>query len=484
MTDIHMTGRGLRGESFADVARRIGAIGSVAVSPTATDTQVLSVLAAGVALLGGGTIYASTAAGLAATASGSYFWVADVTGLRLYKDNAGVAEEVTPLFAGSRVTAGATTVGALFARADATSQNLILGGGGTLLTNSASGVHNGDSVTGIGYGCFSVATTAYACWAGGTNALGLVTTGHSNTATGYQALCRATTGDSNTATGVDCAFNITTGTRMVVAGRHAMATTDGSVSFTGSRGVVVGETAARAATNWTDFVTIGCNAMSASPATGSLSFVAIGANIFAKTSAIRTVGIGYDIMQSTSGAGTRAATECVLIGNRLMFGVQQATYCSVVGAFGFYQDDGDTTTSDANTGLGAYVGQYVSGNRNTAVGAYALRRTTKQAIGDTTMVGHRVGDQSGSDWTPVDGDMAIGNGPTMAQTWLRGNVTSGLVITIGPIRCKSYTVGTVPSASTSGAGATIYVSNESGGAVLAFSDATNWRRVTDRAIIS
>ena len=30
----------------------------------------------------------------------------------------------------------------------------------------------------------------------------------------------------------------------------------------------------------------------------------------------------------------------------------------------------------------------------------------------------------------------------------------------------------------------IYVTNEAGGPVLAFSDGTNWRRVTDRAIVS
>jgi len=48
----------------------------------------------------------------------------------------------------------------------------------------------------------------------------------------------------------------------------------------------------------------------------------------------------------------------------------------------------------------------------------------------------------------------------------------------------SFTVATVPSASASGAGAMIYVTDESGGAVLAFSDATDWRRVTDRAVIS
>jgi hypothetical protein len=52
------------------------------------------------------------------------------------------------------------------------------------------------------------------------------------------------------------------------------------------------------------------------------------------------------------------------------------------------------------------------------------------------------------------------------------------------VRPASFTVATAPSASALGAGATIYVSNESGGAVIAFSDGAAWRRVTDRAIIS
>ena len=54
----------------------------------------------------------------------------------------------------------------------------------------------------------------------------------------------------------------------------------------------------------------------------------------------------------------------------------------------------------------------------------------------------------------------------------------------GPLRVGGYTVATVPSAATSGAGAQIYVSDETGGAVLAFSDGTDWRRVTDRAVVS
>ena len=52
----------------------------------------------------------------------------------------------------------------------------------------------------------------------------------------------------------------------------------------------------------------------------------------------------------------------------------------------------------------------------------------------------------------------------------------------GPPILPSYTVAGVPSASP--AGKMAYISNESGGAVPAFSDGTNWRRVTDRAIIS
>lgn len=52
-----------------------------------------------------------------------------------------------------------------------------------------------------------------------------------------------------------------------------------------------------------------------------------------------------------------------------------------------------------------------------------------------------------------------------------------------PIVLPTYTVATVPSAATYARGL-IYVSDETGGAVPAFSDGTNWRRVTDRAVVS
>lgn len=54
---------------------------------------------------------------------------------------------------------------------------------------------------------------------------------------------------------------------------------------------------------------------------------------------------------------------------------------------------------------------------------------------------------------------------------------------INPLLLNSYTVATVPTASL-WKNAMIFVSDEAGGAVPAFSDGTNWRRVTDRAIVS
>lgn len=52
-----------------------------------------------------------------------------------------------------------------------------------------------------------------------------------------------------------------------------------------------------------------------------------------------------------------------------------------------------------------------------------------------------------------------------------------------PLTLASYAVADVPDAAAYTAGL-IYVNNEAGGAVPAFSDGTNWRRVTDRAIVS
>ena len=53
---------------------------------------------------------------------------------------------------------------------------------------------------------------------------------------------------------------------------------------------------------------------------------------------------------------------------------------------------------------------------------------------------------------------------------------------VAGLQMQSYIVAGVPEADP--IGRLIYVSDEAGGAVPAFSDGTDWRRVTDRAIIS
>ena len=53
----------------------------------------------------------------------------------------------------------------------------------------------------------------------------------------------------------------------------------------------------------------------------------------------------------------------------------------------------------------------------------------------------------------------------------------------GPVVLPSHLKTAMPTAATY-IGGLIYVTNEVGGAVPAFSDGTDWRRVTDRAVVS
>ncbi len=49
---------------------------------------------------------------------------------------------------------------------------------------------------------------------------------------------------------------------------------------------------------------------------------------------------------------------------------------------------------------------------------------------------------------------------------------------------KVYTVAELPAAALFSNGAHLFVTDEVGGAIPAFSDGTNWLRVTDRAVVS
>lgn len=145
--------------------------------------------------------------------------------------------------------------------------------------------------------------------------------------------------------------------------------------------------------------------------------------------------------------------------------------------------EGDATaTTDAGWGgyfLGNQYGIYVRAGSNTG--------------GSVKPTAAYIYSSNGFSDAPVTHIVQAGNvstGPAL-KIEVTGSGSSSKAIQVssgnsdlsgGVVYFKSYTVSTLPSAST--AGGMIYVSNESGGAVMAFSDGTNWRRVTDRAIVS
>jgi hypothetical protein len=67
-------------------------------------------------------------------------------------------------------------------------------------------------------------------------------------------------------------------------------------------------------------------------------------------------------------------------------------------------------------------------------------------------------------------------------TMIRNPIYNGHLNSGAKFALQSFTVAGAPSTQT--AGQMIYVSDETGGATVAFGDGTNWRRVQDRAVIS
>lgn len=82
----------------------------------------------------------------------------------------------------------------------------------------------------------------------------------------------------------------------------------------------------------------------------------------------------------------------------------------------------------------------------------------------------------------------VGNDDFVFKTSTDGaGFSTGLTLVAaasGVPRLPAFTVDHLPDAATAGAGALVLVNDENGGAVIAFSDGTAWRRVTDRAVVS
>jgi hypothetical protein len=151
------------------------------------------------------------------------------------------------------------------------------------------------------------------------------------------------------------------------------------------------------------------------------------------------------------------------------------------------------------TGINAFSNVTVTGGNSAVADSIADTLTFTAGTGITIVVDPATdtitfGVQSGSEIF-VDGadfgtvtepvtlsdDLGLVTDAVTEEADLGALVTSGLIYP-DQFVLPSYTVSTLPSAAI--AGAMIYVTNETGGAVPAFADGTNWRRVTDRAIVT
>jgi hypothetical protein len=185
--------------------------------------------------------------------------------------------------------------------------------------------------------------------------------------------------------------------------------------------------------------------------------VTTGQVLFVGCLAVNNNQHGWYYALTTSGGSSATMTGCVASGNgqaagNTYDGVHNAGFNNLTIAGGRYGGSGAASGPSSPT---QRYGVYVSNSLATSL-----------TISGTDLLGN-VTDGFGTVVTAA-GNVAVING-------CRG-YNPGLQL-------PSFTVAGVPSAS-SFTYFMIYITNESGGAVPAFSDGTNWRRVTDRAIIS
>ncbi len=128
----------------------------------------------------------------------------------------------------------------------------------------------------------------------------------------------------------------------------------------------------------------------------------------------------------------------------------------------------------APSGSGVYEIQTLAGPSNDALLCFS------NASGGTSWtIGY---DNSDGDKLKIESTYrATGN---VANLFVEFDTAAGVSAFAKPPKLPNRTIALLPNATTVGAGAMAYCTNESGGAVPVFSDGTNWRRVTDRAVVT
>jgi hypothetical protein len=198
--------------------------------------------------------------------------------------------------------------------------------------------------------------------------------------------------------------------------------------------------------------------------------------------------------------------NCVILGNGA--GVLSANFASNVIAIGNGAGVPDQTNTTSwydclyiGTGAGAFSGNYTGSSRQICIGHFAnslgsdnicIGPSTKtggatSVVTSSIAIGNNASSQANSavaiGYAVTNNDAnSIRIGYISSNTMhLKDNGTLNLEGTKAQYVLPSYTVATLPTGVTGGQ---IFVTDETGGSIPAFYDGTNWRRVTDRAIVS
>lgn len=188
------------------------------------------------------------------------------------------------------------------------------------------------------------------------------------------------------------------------------------------------------------------------------------------------VQLGQDFSYSAGGFVSHGFLQCKAgDGGKFGTGIYGLHATNPLGSIGLWVNE-DARVGVATDTLSSGAKLTVAGELHTNGSGSALRFYSQNGDGgfyqwysDTLSNGYLQSSANGIVWTYN----ATSNEHTAAYG-LKAN---------GYMQTASYTVAGAGALAAT-AGRIIYVSNESGGAVLAFGDGTNWRRCTDRAIIS
>jgi hypothetical protein len=216
--------------------------------------------------------------------------------------------------------------------------------------------------------------------------------------------------------------------------------------------------------NTSKSVTIGVTGISLnsiSNGTSNVNVVSSGGNV--------TVGVGGTGNVAVFSPGGLSITGNITGNGAGLSGINAFSNVTVTGGNSAVADSiADTLTLTAGTGISIVVDP-----------------TT-----DTITIGTQSGSEifvDGADFGTVTEPVTLSDDLGLVTEAVTQEADLGTMVTSGLIYpdqfvLPSYTTTTLPSAAV--AGAMIYVTNETGGPVPAFADGTNWRRVTDRTIVT